>query len=98
MTSITFLTQRIPYVPCLVACGSFTKGLAELRVSCFARECGARCVEQVRKADGTSETSDILDKAKLVELLDSVFGLTLPAAVTEFEGFDRYLKQPVATL
>jgi hypothetical protein len=54
-------------------------------------------VEQVRKADGTSETSDILDKAKLVELLDSVFGLTLPAAVTEFEGFDRYLKQ-AATL
>lgn len=96
MTSITSLTQLMPYVLCLVACGSFTNDRAELRVSCFVLV--VQWAEQVRKADGTSETSDILEKAKLVELLGSVFGLALPAAVTEFDGFDRYLKPAAATL
>eukprot|EP01043_Picozoa_sp_COSAG02_P013863 COSAG02_NODE_561_length_20308_cov_42.799495_8_plen_64_part_00 len=50
---------------------------------------------QVRRADGTSETSDILDKAQLVELLESVFGLALPL---DLDGIDRYLEPAVATL
>ena len=46
--------------------------------------------------DGTSQTTDIVDQTQLVELLQSVFGLTLPGA-TELEGIDQYLK-PAATL
>lgn len=50
---------------------------------------------QVRRADGTSETSSISDKAQLLELLESVFGLTLPL---DLDGIDRYLKPAAATL
>ena len=41
----------------------------------------------VRKADGSSETTEIESKAQLLELLETVFGL----APKETDGIDRYL-------
>lgn len=75
-----------------VACGSFATYRGEL---CSFFACATRPPEQVRKADGTSETSDILNKDQLVELLESVFGLTLPM---EVDGIDRFLAPAAATL
>ena len=80
--------QPIPYEIRLVDCGN----ILDLRIASLIVSL-RNAPEQVRRADGTNETSEILDKAQLVKLLDSVFGLTLP---TELDGIDRYLPMPTA--